>query len=386
MATEGKPRKKIGQGTWFFRRRKIPIFFMQIGLMRILFFSLCLGAAELVVVYLAASEWLVETEHWLLVLLAFCLNVPLTASLMLSFGRWWKEQDTTWLWLKLFGERKLNRLDLLLAVMLVAFFAGQLVYYYSTVHWYHYLFFGHILGAFVVNLFSRKDLSALDPEGLPWPDPAPDPPMPQPTEDGAAPVDLLFCNYLWSSLAGSNLRLAKFPVPTAEYTEMVNINQELLEDGCHPMSQYEDKILKGLSPSVERLVSAIAETHFTGRNLVRLDNLLQFVHQFPYVTDQESKGFEDYARFPIETMVEKKGDCECLSILLAALFKLHNYNTALLLTKDHCMVGVEVLEEKLPGDYHTYQDIKYYVCEATGEGWQVGQKPEEGTIVNTIPL
>ncbi|RJX16706.1 MAG: hypothetical protein C4575_14835 [Desulforudis sp.] len=97
-----------------------------------------------------------------------------------------------------------------------------------------------------------------------------------------------------------------------------------------------------------------------------------------YVTDDLSKGFDQYARYPLETLVDQKGDCEDTSILLASILKEMNYGVVLILLPGdpgHMAVGVK--GENLPGVYYEYQGTRYYYVETTGTGWSIGQIPKE---------
>jgi hypothetical protein len=105
--------------------------------------------------------------------------------------------------------------------------------------------------------------------------------------------------------------------------------------------------------------------------------LIDFVQNLPYVTDNVSKGFDDYTKFMTETLTEASGDCEDTSILLAALLQSQpfNYDAVLLELPGHMAVGV--YGEDLPGYYWEHNDRQYYYLETTGEGWGVGDLPDE---------
>jgi len=107
----------------------------------------------------------------------------------------------------------------------------------------------------------------------------------------------------------------------------------------------------------------------------RVNYLMSFVHQFPYSLDQESIGISEYARFPIETLYDKTGDCECLAILLAAL--IHRMDIApvsiIKIVQSHIVgpdtshAGVGVINNKdnsIRGTYIKYHGKRYYFCEA----------------------
>ena len=109
---------------------------------------------------------------------------------------------------------------------------------------------------------------------------------------------------------------------------------------------------------------------------------------FVYTLDEDSTGHSEYARFPVETLVDKTGDCECFSILLAAFLKAHGHKTALVYTNGHCMAGVEIPGEiELPGLWVTDgEGVRYFLCEATGSGWQVGQPASDDPVERVEPV
>lgn len=96
----------------------------------------------------------------------------------------------------------------------------------------------------------------------------------------------------------------------------------------------------------------------------------QFVASFPYEYDDRSIGHMEYGRFPIETLYDGKGDCECLSFLLASLFAHAGFKTAMLggFTKPgrkggHAAVGLAIATN--PGDsVLRFENTDYVYCEA----------------------
>jgi hypothetical protein len=78
----------------------------------------------------------------------------------------------------------------------------------------------------------------------------------------------------------------------------------------------------------------------------------QFSSSFPYQHDDRSIGHLEYAKFPIELLYDKEGDCECLSFLLLALLAQAGFQVALLggYTKPrhqgaHAAVGLAIPSE-----------------------------------------
>jgi hypothetical protein len=103
--------------------------------------------------------------------------------------------------------------------------------------------------------------------------------------------------------------------------------------------------------------------------------LLAFVQCLPYTSDSTTTGYDEYPRFPIETLVDNGGDCEDTSILFATLAVILNYDAIFVSLPRHVAVGV--LGTNLNGYYFTYNEAKYYYCETTGEDYSIGNVPRE---------
>jgi len=124
---------------------------------------------------------------------------------------------------------------------------------------------------------------------------------------------------------------------------------------------------------------------------------LAFVQSMPYASDVVTTGYDEYPRYPIETIVDHGGDCEDTSILFSSIVRGMGYGTVLLkLEKDnHLAVGVRILEnivnnwnQYYPLTYYTAYGNMYAYCETTTEGWKLGQKPDEltSTTATIIPV
>ncbi len=101
-----------------------------------------------------------------------------------------------------------------------------------------------------------------------------------------------------------------------------------------------------------------------------------FVQCLAYTTDEETTGFDDYARYPIETLVEDGGDCEDTAILLGKIMVALDYDVVLVRLPAHIALGV--LEgDKFCGTYYPYRDNHYFYLETTGEAGRIGMVPEE---------
>jgi len=105
--------------------------------------------------------------------------------------------------------------------------------------------------------------------------------------------------------------------------------------------------------------------------------VLAFVQSIPYKTDNASTPYQDYPRFPIETLVDNVGDCKSHSILFATLMLILGYGAVFINPPDHLAVGI--LGNNLPGTSYICNNQTYYYCETTGPGFTIGQLPQQFT-------
>ena len=102
---------------------------------------------------------------------------------------------------------------------------------------------------------------------------------------------------------------------------------------------------------------------------------LTFVQSLPYAYDSDSKGEDEYMRYPVETLVDGCGDCEDKVALLVALLYEMDVDFVLLVLPEHMAVGVHCDEIDLPR-YLLFQGKKYYFMETTMPNWGIGDIPE----------
>lgn len=109
-----------------------------------------------------------------------------------------------------------------------------------------------------------------------------------------------------------------------------------------------------------------------------------FVQGLDYVSDDIGTGYDEYPKFPLETLYDQGGDCEDSSILLASLLRELGYGTVLVMTEDHMGVGVKASE---PANF-TYMNMDFYYIETTAPGWGIGELPEEinGVNITILPV
>jgi len=106
----------------------------------------------------------------------------------------------------------------------------------------------------------------------------------------------------------------------------------------HPM---DDAYLEEL---VAELETAAQEEGFNPRQTAEF--AISFVQSLPYSSDSVATPFDEYARYPIETLVDMGGDCEDSTIVLASLLDMMGYDVVILTfpgtasEEGHCAVGV----------------------------------------------
>lgn len=108
--------------------------------------------------------------------------------------------------------------------------------------------------------------------------------------------------------------------------------------------------------------------------------VLMLVHQIPY---QIVEG----VKYPVETVVENKGDCDLLSYVAASLINAQDLNVVLLYYEQESHMNIGVNLPNPPRDARTtisyidYLGTRYYMAECTGDdwrdGWRVGECPSE---------
>lgn len=105
--------------------------------------------------------------------------------------------------------------------------------------------------------------------------------------------------------------------------------------------------------------------------------MINFVAQcFDYQYDIDGKGVKEWYKYPIETLVEGRGDCEDTSILLAGLLHRYNMGVAFVHLPGHVAVAIKG-EESISGTYYNYKGGRYYYVETTGDSATVGWMPEQ---------
>lgn len=131
-------------------------------------------------------------------------------------------------------------------------------------------------------------------------------------------------------------------------------------------------------PSIKNMTKALrdyGDKHGLSPSQV-VNNAVAIVQYMKYTKDEVSTGYNEYPKFPMETLKDRGGDCEDTSILLASMLDELNFGTVLLKMESahHMAVGVKG-DPSMGGTYFEKAGTRYYYVETTGKGWQVGQMP-----------
>ncbi|MDR2944072.1 MAG: hypothetical protein LBU81_03185 [Methanosarcinales archaeon] len=106
-----------------------------------------------------------------------------------------------------------------------------------------------------------------------------------------------------------------------------------------------------------------------------VQNIIAFVQAMPYTSDSVTTGYDEYPRYPIETLVDG-GDCEDSSILAAALLLEMGYGVVLIELPGHMALGVKGSED-LTGAYYEHDGSRYYYVETTAPDFEIGELPAQ---------
>ena len=139
---------------------------------------------------------------------------------------------------------------------------------------------------------------------------------------------------------------------------------------------------------IKSIVDCILENNEEGKTKDQLAyNVIHLVQSIPYQYDIDSTGEKEFPKYPIETLYEGCGDCEDMSILLAGALREMNYGVCFFVYDNHVAVGIQG-GEGFTSPYFEYNGKKYYYIEATSEGRNVGDIPEDyqGITPKIVPL
>jgi hypothetical protein len=143
----------------------------------------------------------------------------------------------------------------------------------------------------------------------------------------------------------------------------------------------------GVTSEVEKVAEHIRLTTRGERlcSFLEVLNALGFVQcpsSIPYKSDLDTTGIAEYWRYPLEVLVDQAGDCECKSILAAAVFKILGTPALFLLyppregQPGHMALGIAG-GDSFPSGLHffPFRGRRFFYCELTAERMRPGEIP-----------
>jgi hypothetical protein len=117
---------------------------------------------------------------------------------------------------------------------------------------------------------------------------------------------------------------------------------------------YDDWLIKDIADALYSLSKAygLEERQIPGL-------CISFVQSLNYTSDLESSGYDQYPRFPYETLYENGGDCEDTAILSVSILQEMGYDAVLLELPEHMALGIKCDPEQ-KGKNFEYEGSNYY--------------------------
>lgn len=169
-------------------------------------------------------------------------------------------------------------------------------------------------------------------------------------------------NFHWS-LDGRHYHM-QFDMPWDSYDFYARVPRIYGEYGVY---SYEHPAHTVVSELVTNLTSIARARRLNEWETVRLT--LAFVQHLRYQTEPG-----EYPKFPIETLADRGGDCEDLSILLTAMFREMGYATLLINPPGHMALALAC--KNCDGLYFELFGRKFFYVETTARNYEIGIAPD----------
>lgn len=205
----------------------------------------------------------------------------------------------------------------------------------------------------------------------PAPLPLPTTPLPVVIQEVPQSIELITRHYVWTYR--DKEWTWELQIPQALYSYYSGIPRIPSDKNwsvyiTHPL---DDTYIDDLVDEIERAAQEEGLSEFE-----TVEFAATFVQSLPYTADSVTTPYDEYPRYPIETLVDEGGDCEDTSILMASLLNSMGYGVVLVVLLEHVAVGV-LGGEGVYGTYFEYNGGKYFYLETTNTGWRVGEIPKE---------
>lgn len=193
-------------------------------------------------------------------------------------------------------------------------------------------------------------------------------------QKAAAQTDTQYYEKEFSWNYGGNQWTWNLSIPTVLYDAYAAVSPSKRTqngpEGYGYLTTTNDYYIRSLAEKLNQTTTELGYDSFD-----KVSFILAFVQSLPYTSDKVTTGYDEYPRFPIETLVADGGDCEDTAVLFATITLILGYGTVYINPPDHYAVGI--LGDDLSGTFWTYHNRTYYYCETTGNGFKIGQLPDE---------
>lgn len=143
----------------------------------------------------------------------------------------------------------------------------------------------------------------------------------------------------------------------------------------------EEYVVGGTTLEVKSIAAQIAASAYRDSfgALDQAQAVLSMVHHaVEYALDADSTPNHEHPRYPTETLVESRGDCEDSAFVAGAVLRAMGVPVCLVALPKHIALGVEGADH-LPGRFldDPTSGRKFFYCEVTGQNWRVGEVPDD---------
>lgn len=141
-----------------------------------------------------------------------------------------------------------------------------------------------------------------------------------------------------------------------------------LNFGAYGSDTYDDLYLKRLGEGIKQFGDRAG---FDDGELAT--HVIRLVQNMKYTRDKAGTGFNEYPKYPVETLYDQGGDCEDTAILVVALLEQLGIDAILLLMPDahHAAAAVNI---DAAGKSYQFEGKTYYYLETTAPAY-VGETP-----------
>jgi Transglutaminase-like domain len=171
--------------------------------------------------------------------------------------------------------------------------------------------------------------------------------------------------YQWHYLGSQTLKIPEVDWFYDYYKSLERF--DIIDYAAYVFDRYDDRY-------IELVANQILSLNNLKTNVEKINFIASFVQDIDYMKDDPENESYEYPRYPLETLKEKRGDCEDKAILTAALLESIGYNVSLIRLPQHMAVGVHLNETISMYPYYIDQ---YYFLETTAFFMPLGKIPPE---------